>query len=63
MDIEFNRGLKLIAIEKETGKIYEVDGIFLPLGKPSGKDITVVSKEDPDVSEWRSINEVEIKRA
>lgn len=56
----FNRGLKLIAIDKETQEMFSVDSIHLPLGKPSGKDVTVISRQDGELTEWRSIDEVDI---
>jgi len=46
--------------DREEKLMYEVSSIYFPLGCKSGKDIGVVSKENPDVSEWRSINDVEL---
>lgn len=48
----------IYAKEKETEEIFAVDGIYLPLGRPSGKDITVAT--DDGTSEWRSIDEIEL---
>lgn len=56
MRIDINK--PLYCIDKETGEKFLVDAIFLPLGKPSGKDITV--EVEDDLSEWRSINEVDL---
>lgn len=49
---------KLLCIDKEDGEVYKVTGIYFPLGKPSGKDITIETEEDLD--EWRSIDDVEL---
>ena len=56
MKIDINK--PLYCIDKETGEKFLVDGIFFPLGKPSGKDITIRVEED--TVEWRWINEIEI---
>lgn len=56
----FDKDLKLMALDKETKEFYIVDSIHFPLGKPSGKDIAVISKEDNEVVEWRSIDDVDI---
>lgn len=48
----------IYAKDKEDGKIYKITGIFLPLGKPSGKDITI--EIEPDLDEWRTIDEIEL---
>jgi hypothetical protein len=63
--IAFDKNLKLVAVEKETGRCYVVESIFFPLGKPSGKDvvITIPTDDDSEYGEWRSINEVDIKQA
>jgi hypothetical protein len=59
----FDKNLKLIAIDKETGKRHMVDLICFPLGKPSGKDvvITIPTEDDSECGEWRSIDEVDIE--
>lgn len=49
----------IYARDKEDGKVYLVDGLYFPLGKISGKDITIYN-EDDDLSEWRSIEDVEL---
>lgn len=48
----------LYCIDKETGGKFLVDAIFFPLGKASGKDITIEIEEK--LSEWRAIDEVDI---
>lgn len=55
----FNKNLRLIAIDRETKDVYLVESIHLPLGSPSGKDITV-KKKNATTAEWKSINEVDI---
>ena len=56
MKIDINK--PLYCIDKETGEKFLVDGIFFPLGKPSGKDITIRVEED--TVEWRCIDEIEV---
>ena len=56
----FGKGTKAIAIDKRTKESYQIDMICFPLGKPSGKDISVICKEDAEVCEWMSIDEVDI---
>ncbi len=56
MKIDINK--PLYCIDKETGKKFLVDAIFFPLGKPSGKDITI--RVEKDTVEWRAIDEVDI---
>lgn len=56
MKIDINK--PLYCIDKETGGKFLVDGIFFPLGKPSGKDITIIVEED--TVEWRCITEIDI---
>ncbi|MEZ7173596.1 hypothetical protein [Sporosarcina sp. OR05] len=57
----FDKTLKLIAIDKETREKFIVHSIFFPLGKPSGKDVAVICKEDSEITEWKSIDEVVIE--
>lgn len=59
----FDKNLRLVAVDKETQECYTVDSIHFPLGKPSGKDIAVISNDDYDLLEWRSIDEVAIYKA
>jgi hypothetical protein len=48
---------ELYVRDKADNEIYKVTALFFPLGKPSGKDITI----DCDNSdEWRSIEDVEL---
>lgn len=54
----FNLNKPIYAKDVETGKECLVSGIFLPLGKPSGKDISICVEDD--LCEWRSIGEVEL---
>jgi hypothetical protein len=61
--MKFDKHLKLIAIHKETAEEYEVCMICFPLGRPSGKDVAVTSKDDNDLTEWMSIDEVIIVNA
>jgi len=56
LEIDMNK--PLYCIDKETGEKFLVDGIFFPLGKPSGKDITI--RVEKDMVEWRTIDEIEI---
>lgn len=49
---------ELLCLDKEDGKVYKITGIFLPLGKLSGKDITIEIEDDLD--EWRSIDDIEL---
>ena len=49
----------IYARDREDGKVYCVDGLFFPLGKPSGKDLTTDNTEE-NLSEWRSIEDVEL---
>lgn len=49
----------IYARDREGGKVYRVDGLFFPLGKPSGKDLTIDNTEE-NLSEWRSIEDVEL---
>lgn len=56
--MEININKSLYCIDRETGKKFLVDAIFFPLGKPSGKDLTV--ETESDLSEWRAIKEVEM---
>lgn len=56
----FDKNLRLVAVDKETQECYTVDSIHFPLGKPSGKDIAVISNDDYDLLEWRSIDEVDM---
>lgn len=53
---DFNR--PIYAKDKEDGKLYLVDAVFFPLGKPSEKDVVIIAGEDN--TEWRSIDEVEL---
>lgn len=55
--LDYNE-IGLIAVDKETQEVFKVTAIFYPLGKPSGKDITIEVEKDLD--EWRSIDEVDI---
>lgn len=48
----------LYCIDKWDKRTYKVTGVFFPLGKPSGKDITIEIEKDLD--EWRAIDEVEL---
>jgi hypothetical protein len=58
----FDKKLKLVAIDKETKERFIIEAIYLPLGKPSGKDIVVIipTEDESECSEWRSIDEVDI---
>ena len=56
----FDKDTRMIAIDKESKETHEVESIWFPLGKPSGKDVSVVSKEDTELTEWRSIDDVDI---
>lgn len=47
----------LYCIDKDTGEKHNITAIFFPLGKESGKDITIDTGES---DEWRAIDEVEI---
>ena len=53
-----DKNTKLMAVDKETEVVHEVDSIHFPLGKPSGKDIAIICNDDKELSEWRSIGEV-----
>jgi len=48
---------EIFAIDKGTREMHRVSGIFFPLGKPSGKDITITTDY---CDEWRSIDEIEL---
>lgn len=48
---------ELYCRDKDDGGIYKVTAIFFPLGKLSGKDITI---EVGDIDEWRSIDDIEL---
>lgn len=39
MIIDINK--ELYCIDNEDGKKYKIDGIHFPLGKPSGKDMSI----------------------
>jgi hypothetical protein len=57
----FNKYIKAIAIDKITKERYIVSMICFPLGSTSGKDVAVVvSKDDKELTEWMSIDEVDI---
>lgn len=55
-----DKDTKMIAIDKETKECYTVESVWFPLGKQSGKDISVISKEDKELTEWRSIDKVDL---
>lgn len=46
--------------DKYEQQMYEVCSIYFPLGTQGGKDIGIISKEDADLSEWRSVDEVDL---
>lgn len=57
--MKFDITKPIYAKDKDDGKTYLVDGLFFPLGKSSGKDITIENEEE-NISEWRSIEDVEL---
>ncbi len=46
--------------DKEENQMYELASLNFPLFSSSGKDLSVVSKEDTEVSEWRSMDQVKL---
>lgn len=58
--IPSNFHLSLAAMDNETHEVFVVTSVHFPLGKPSGKDVAIISKEDAQLTEWRSINEVSL---
>ena len=58
-NLTFDLKKPIYAKDKEEGRVYLVDAVFFPLGKVSGKDISIFNKGE-DYYEWRSIEEVEL---